>query len=171
MYRGFKQNKKHSLTAERSYAKPRLVAGVLPPLLSTEIICRTGFLSGIFSNFPSQPIHRGFIQPKYNTNPVPKCQAFATTFFKNFQLFLPNGHICPLSRIKAGVFPFCPAAPAFPPRTPPVLPHGSAPSFLICSHIAIISPQLYIVAHPFHGSPSARGGEWKVIVRSVSDFV
>lgn len=90
MYRGFAQNK-NTLFYRAFNAKPRLVAGIGFPLLSTEIICRGGFLPQIYSNFPSQPIQHIFTQLNYNTKSSTPVSSVWTYFFLFFSIFFPIG--------------------------------------------------------------------------------
>ena len=108
MYRGFAQNK-NTLFYRAFNAKPRLVAGIGFPLLSTEIICRSGFCPGICSNFPSQPIQHIFRQLIYNTKSRLSCQAFESNFSKIFRFFSSKRNISLLRGIfrpKKRAFPF-----------------------------------------------------------------
>ena len=70
-----------------SSQKPRLVAGVMPLQLSTEIICRGAFSPRFFSNFPFQP-NTPIAQQIYNTEKEKDCQTFYACFLKNFYMIL-----------------------------------------------------------------------------------
>ena len=104
MYRGFKQNKKHSLTAERFYAKPRLVAGIGFPLLSTEIICQGGFCPGFSVTSRLNPyntyLHSLIIIP----NRLGQSQAFEHAFLSFFRFFRKKRHIFFVRSIETGSF-------------------------------------------------------------------
>ena len=90
MYRGFGQKKNTLfLQAERSHSKPRLVAGIEFPLLSTEIICQGASKPWVYSNFPSQPIHthlRSLLIISKSQPPVKHLNAYFLIFF----IFLKN---------------------------------------------------------------------------------
>lgn len=102
MYRGFAQNK-NTLFYRAFNAKPRLVAGIGFPLLSTEIICRGGFLPQIYSNFPSQPIQHIFTQLNYNTKSSTSVSSVWTYFFWFFSIFFPIGeYFAPFPHRKKG---------------------------------------------------------------------
>ena len=81
------QNKNTPYFPERFYAKPRLVAGIEFPLLSTEIICQSGFKPWIYSNFPSQPIHAFLHSLLIISHSSILCQLFERTFFNFFRKF------------------------------------------------------------------------------------
>ena len=85
MYRGFCKIKTPIFRAFSQ--SPRLVAGVKPPLLSTEIICQGGFCPGFAVTSRINPYIRIFTQLIYNTKPQKICQAFDITFLNFFEIF------------------------------------------------------------------------------------
>ena len=78
---------KNTLWQRAFIAKPRLVAGIEFPLLSTEIICQDGFCLGFAVTSRINPIQRIFTQLIYNIKFVKQSQAFEQTFFNFLKKF------------------------------------------------------------------------------------